>query len=326
MTGLGERLRQARLSKGLSLEDVEQATKIRRIYLDALEAEEFQLLPHPHGRGFAMAYARYLRLDEVEVTNLLPQDGVMPRLEPLPQLPHPPLSVGTWLSMVLVVAIVAFLGFYLYQQGRTSATTPARVSVPLPTATTTTVPTQTPVSSGVAATATSVSGRVAATPTPVPLSPTPTPTAKPEPPPQLVSMPSVVGLDYTQAEDALRRIGLQVAREEEEGGQVVGQVVRQSPAPNQPLASGALVRLWVSKGPTRAVVPRVKGLTEAAAREAIKKAGLVLSPWINYQGHDGTLPPSVLEWACVGCVLSITPDEGTQVDFGTTVNIAVRKD
>lgn len=61
---VGSILRQAREARGLTLQQVEEETKIRLRYLVALEEENFALLP---GRFFAKSflrtYARYLGLD-----------------------------------------------------------------------------------------------------------------------------------------------------------------------------------------------------------------------------------------------------------------------
>ena len=45
MTEFGQLLRQAREAKGVSLAQVERATRSRRDYLEALEAHEFSHLP-----------------------------------------------------------------------------------------------------------------------------------------------------------------------------------------------------------------------------------------------------------------------------------------
>jgi cytoskeletal protein RodZ len=61
---LGSKLKQARETRQLSLQEVEWATKIRGEYLQALEDEQFDKLPSgTHARGFLRSYARYLELD-----------------------------------------------------------------------------------------------------------------------------------------------------------------------------------------------------------------------------------------------------------------------
>ena len=64
MDELGNLLREAREAKGLTLQDAQEATRINRSYLEALEDGQYGLLPTPvHARGYLRNYARYLKLD-----------------------------------------------------------------------------------------------------------------------------------------------------------------------------------------------------------------------------------------------------------------------
>lgn len=66
--GLGAYLRERRDAMGVTLAEVEVATRIRQKYLAALEADEWHLLPgEVVGRGFLRNYADYLGLDPQEV-------------------------------------------------------------------------------------------------------------------------------------------------------------------------------------------------------------------------------------------------------------------
>src|ERR1051326_195841 len=68
---LGETLRQARLDKGVSLADAARETRIRRSYLEALEAEDLQALPPVvYTRGFLKTYAEYLGLSGEAMVDL----------------------------------------------------------------------------------------------------------------------------------------------------------------------------------------------------------------------------------------------------------------
>ena len=60
---IGRILQQARQERGLSFEEVEQATKIRARYLTELERGNFGVLPDVYARGFLKTYADYLQLD-----------------------------------------------------------------------------------------------------------------------------------------------------------------------------------------------------------------------------------------------------------------------
>ena len=64
MFEIGNSLREARYRQQLELSDVEQATKIRSRYLQALEEESFDALPaQTYVKGFLRTYADYLGLD-----------------------------------------------------------------------------------------------------------------------------------------------------------------------------------------------------------------------------------------------------------------------
>ena len=63
-TGIGERLSEARSARGIDLEQVEERTKIRTRYLQAMEEERWELLPGPaYARAFLRTYGGFLGLD-----------------------------------------------------------------------------------------------------------------------------------------------------------------------------------------------------------------------------------------------------------------------
>jgi cytoskeleton protein RodZ len=64
MADIGNTLREARIRKGLTIKDVETVTKIRAKYLEALEQDDFSVLPGPtYVSGFLRNYANYLKID-----------------------------------------------------------------------------------------------------------------------------------------------------------------------------------------------------------------------------------------------------------------------
>ena len=73
MQGIGEILKKTRESKGITLEEVAGATKIRRKYSEAIEQEEFQLLPGAiYVKGFVTTYLKYLGIkDKPEVVAIM---------------------------------------------------------------------------------------------------------------------------------------------------------------------------------------------------------------------------------------------------------------
>ncbi|MDQ3943089.1 MAG: DUF4115 domain-containing protein [Actinomycetota bacterium] len=76
---IGPVLEQARKERGLTLDDVEQATKIRKRYLAGLEREDYGVLPDAvYAQGFLKTYANYLGLDGEDLSRQL-KDRRKPR-------------------------------------------------------------------------------------------------------------------------------------------------------------------------------------------------------------------------------------------------------
>ncbi|GLG00627.1 XRE family transcriptional regulator [Alicyclobacillus hesperidum subsp. aegles] len=68
MQELGQILRSKRESLGLTLDDIEERTKIRKRYVEALEDGDWSVLPgRVYARGFVRTYAEVLGLDGVEL-------------------------------------------------------------------------------------------------------------------------------------------------------------------------------------------------------------------------------------------------------------------
>ncbi len=64
MPDIGNSLREARIRRGLSINDVEAVTRIRSKYLQALEENDFEVIPGPtFVKGFLRTYALFLKLD-----------------------------------------------------------------------------------------------------------------------------------------------------------------------------------------------------------------------------------------------------------------------
>jgi len=69
---IGRVLERARKDRGLSLEEAEKATKIRRRYLEGLEQDDYTVLPDAvYARGFLKTYANFLGLDGEELSKEL---------------------------------------------------------------------------------------------------------------------------------------------------------------------------------------------------------------------------------------------------------------
>jgi len=129
MGSLGQVLREGRKRQGLSLEQVEERTKIRGKYLEALESGNYDQLPEEvYTRGFVRNYALLLGLDLEEVLRVYDleagaEGGQEEGGQSRPQVVETaslPLE-RPWLSMDLLVALVilmGILGFGYYLYGR----------------------------------------------------------------------------------------------------------------------------------------------------------------------------------------------------------------
>lgn len=119
MTDPGARLRQARESRGITLEQAEEATHIRRSLLEALEEGRFEELPAGvYGRGLIRNYASYLGLDpdasaEEFSRYVVEPEPYEPQVldEPLTPARHVP-GRAAWVGVLLLVAVV---GWYVYR-------------------------------------------------------------------------------------------------------------------------------------------------------------------------------------------------------------------
>lgn len=81
LIGIGARLKEARISKGLTLEDLQDSTKIQQRYLSAIENEEFQVIPGVfYVRVFIKQYAEAVDLDADEILSLY-QDEYEPAVQ-----------------------------------------------------------------------------------------------------------------------------------------------------------------------------------------------------------------------------------------------------
>jgi cytoskeleton protein RodZ len=114
---VGEELRDAREASGLSIEDMSQALRIRRVYLVALEEGRMRDLPSPaYAWGFVRNYANALGLDADEMVRRF-RDSAGPAVprrhdlifpEPVPERGMP---TGILVLVGAVLAIGAYIGW-----------------------------------------------------------------------------------------------------------------------------------------------------------------------------------------------------------------------
>jgi cytoskeleton protein RodZ len=120
MPTLGEELRRLREEKGLSVRDVSDATHIGGRFLQAIESDNYSILPGGiFNRGFVRSFARYVGLDEEQALllynqQLEAQGGESPRTA-APSLEGIEEEVGSpWGTIALIVIILLLLSAGVY--------------------------------------------------------------------------------------------------------------------------------------------------------------------------------------------------------------------
>lgn len=126
LAGVGKYLKQAREKKSYTLEDMTELTNIEEKYLQALETEEYNLLPSPfYARVFLKTYAKYLNLNVNSVVQLYESSRTAkqsstptnPKVETI-ELPKRSSAKKKKISSLwLIVAIILILGmvYMLFQ-------------------------------------------------------------------------------------------------------------------------------------------------------------------------------------------------------------------
>ena len=214
MGELGELLRSMREAKGISLEQAEKDTRVRRQYLEALEAEDFEQMPaEVYVRGFLRNYALYLGLDPDEAMALrgaLPEEVVSisfgKQLEEPLVSSSPLLLLSRILGVLVVLSIAIAAGWWGYQWYTEHS--------PFATPTATPTPTPTPAPTSLATVA------VAPTeppPTTVPTTqPTATLTATPRPPTATPEPTATVFIGVRVSVEVVEKTWLEVTVDGEE--------------------------------------------------------------------------------------------------------------
>lgn len=129
MLEIGSTLREARGRRGLDLAEIEAATLIRRRYLEALEDEQFELLPPgAYRRSFLKEYAEFLGLDGDTYTSEYDLRLVSQEAEPPSPTPHHGSGLLRLLGelpltgSVAVASAVALAGIAIWQFGGSGGT------------------------------------------------------------------------------------------------------------------------------------------------------------------------------------------------------------
>lgn len=124
LTKSGELLKEARLRRGLTLEDVEGETKIRVRFLQALEEGDFDVFGSiAYARGFLKNYCGFLGLDAERILGLFRRETTAQTVKVLPQgivADEPSIFriTPTRAMLFVVLVIIVSIAYYLFQEYR----------------------------------------------------------------------------------------------------------------------------------------------------------------------------------------------------------------
>jgi cytoskeleton protein RodZ len=142
----GDELRKEREIRGISLNEIADATKISKRFLESIERNDFATLPAPvFTRGFVREYARYLGLNAEEMVD---RYAMFARQSESPNDPQPqPLSSSAagsesapaaggvnrvlLISAAVVVPLLIVAGILLWRGGFFGAPEPAATTTPM---------------------------------------------------------------------------------------------------------------------------------------------------------------------------------------------------
>ncbi|RJR16293.1 hypothetical protein C4579_00450 [Candidatus Microgenomates bacterium] len=124
MRSTGTLLKEERLRKGFTLEQVEKSTKIRARYLEALEDDDFARLPAlPYIQGFVRNYSTFLGLKSTTMLAIFRRQYTLKEKNKHEVIEEPIVVAGWQLTPNKVLAVLAVFIFlalfsYFYQQYR----------------------------------------------------------------------------------------------------------------------------------------------------------------------------------------------------------------
>jgi cytoskeleton protein RodZ len=145
---LGEKLRQAREERGVSISEVAEQTRISALYLECIENDDYRTLPGGiFNKGFVKSFAKVVGIDEQEAlqdyTQLIANQGSPVADEPktyrsevmtddrISSSSLPTIIIAVIILGLMTAGILAFLNFYNKESGvpaNTAANTNANVN------------------------------------------------------------------------------------------------------------------------------------------------------------------------------------------------------
>ncbi len=113
-TTVGMFLKYTRMKQKKSIEAVSDALCIRKIYIKALEEDDYQTLsPIPYGIGFVRSYAKYLGLNADKIAQYYKQQSTPQKEKPVPVVVETHSETAMPSRRQIYIALLAILLLYL---------------------------------------------------------------------------------------------------------------------------------------------------------------------------------------------------------------------
>ena len=130
-----------------------------------------------------------------------------------------------------------------------------------------------------------------------------------------IAVPDLANQPSAEAQTALQNVGFRVDTAEKFDKVVIaGNVITTRPLAGSRVEKGSTISLDVSKGPDQVEVPKLAGMTQAQATQALSAVGLKLDPSVN-RGPSTT--------AQVDQVIAQEPSAGSNIDQETAVKVTI---
>jgi len=135
---LGEKLKEERLIKNLSLKDVSKSTKIKEVFLEYIENGEYEKLPSSsYARGFVNNYIKFLNLPEEEMMALFRREfdeekdySVLPKgLDQNQEFPLSGFRIRQTAVIIFIIFLI-FLGYILFSYRYAFLNPPLNITTP----------------------------------------------------------------------------------------------------------------------------------------------------------------------------------------------------
>lgn len=136
---------------------------------------------------------------------------------------------------------------------------------------------------------------------------------------EVVIVPDMVGEQYKDWVDKMKdgtiyNFTLKVGSQEFSEKIPEGQIISQSPAASEHVEKGGTVKVVVSRGSTKRVLPKVAGMKFTKALELLEQQGFEV---VKEEGYNDTAANGVVLW------YSGDVQEGDELPYGTVVTVAV---